>query len=124
MRTDASPLILSCTWGRVEVDGFGVFKDALLLPGLAKEWRWEKPFNSHASANSVPLVEALMASGAETVIMTLGMDGVLKMPSDTLHAAAPLGPNLFIARSDKAVQRYNELVHMGRTVAMALHSTC
>ena len=35
-----SPRIGHLSWGRLEVEGQGAFKDAKLYPGGAREWDW------------------------------------------------------------------------------------
>lgn len=119
---NASPLILQCSWGRVEVEHFGWFKDVLLLPGLAEEWAWEES-QDHSAAVSIDLVESLHTA-AEVVVIGLGMETKLRLAPEVLAVTAAWGPNLFLASTEKAVIRYNELTLFGKSVAMALHSTC
>lgn len=45
-----SPKINSIFWGRVEVEGYGTFKDAKIYPGDAREWDWNKTGTRHSSS--------------------------------------------------------------------------
>ena len=44
---DGSPKVLAIEWGSIEIDGFGVVKDAILQPGTAREWNWNDTGTRH-----------------------------------------------------------------------------
>ena len=40
--TNMSPKILSHAWGKLEIEGFGQFKDVKLYPGGERLWDWRE----------------------------------------------------------------------------------
>lgn len=121
---EKSPLVTHCSWGKIEVDGFGQFKDVVLVPGEAREWIWEEPNRSHKSANSVELLKSLAETGADVVILTRGVDGVLQVPEETLAYARVNNIDLRVELTPDAIKLYGELVSRDVLVAAAIHTTC
>jgi hypothetical protein len=42
-----SPTITHVEWGKIDIDGFGVFKDVKLWPGGARAWDWRETGMRH-----------------------------------------------------------------------------
>jgi hypothetical protein len=118
-----SPRITHLSWGRLEVDGFPVFKDAKLYPGGAREWDWSETGTHHRPGIQMADVEDLLESGATVVILSKGMHEDLQTPAKTLHALDQMGVNVHVMQTKEAVELYNRLC--GKELVGALiHSTC
>ncbi|HEY54453.1 MAG TPA: hypothetical protein G4N94_13465 [Caldilineae bacterium] len=118
-----SPRITGRAWGRIDVEGYDSFKDVKLYPGGARAWRWEETGTSHAPGVQFVDVEELLAHGATVVVLTTGVLGRLKVQPETLQALAEQGITVFVKRTPKAVQLYNELRETAAVGAL-IHSTC
>ncbi len=90
-----SPRVSGFSWGRVEVEGEGVFKDAKLYPGGAREWDWRETGTRHAPGVQPIDAEELLERGATVVVLG----------------------------SREAVKHYNELAAREPAAAL-IHSTC
>jgi hypothetical protein len=123
MPTTSSPIIAHIEWGKVEVDGFGVFKDAKLWPGGARAWDWRETGTGHVPGIQVADVEELLAAGAMTVVLSRGMDLVLQVSHATVAALDTRGISVHVLETREAVRLYNELAATVPVGAL-VHSTC
>ena len=121
--TTIPPKILSHAWGKVEVEGFGTFKDAKLYPGGARKWDWNETGTNHTPGIQLADAEELLEHGARVVILTRGVLGSLKVPAETIADLEARGVTVHVARTPKAVELYNTL-REEQPVAMLIHSTC
>ncbi len=118
-----SPRINSFSWGRLEVEGLGTFKDAKLFPGGAQEWDWKKTGTNHTSGIQPADVEELIERGARVIILTKGVKGSLRISPNTSQMLKDKGIPAHILRTEKAIQLYNELIEKDK-VGGLFHSTC
>ncbi len=119
----SSPRIVRLTWGRVEVEGGRTFKDAMLYPGGCQEWDWRVTGTNHSPGIQPADVELLLAKGAATVVLSLGMNGRLLVAPQTRRLLADRGVEAHSARTEEAVSLYNRLREEGPVGAL-IHSTC
>lgn len=120
---DRSPRISKFSWGVVEVEGHGSFKDVKLWPGGARIWDWNETGTRHRPGIQLADVRELLEHGAEIVVLSRGADEVLQVPSQLVTDLEERGIEVVVAPSRAAVDRYNDLVE-SRAVGCLLHSTC
>jgi hypothetical protein len=118
-----SPRIAHLSWGRLEVDGHGAFKDAKLYPGGAHEWDWSETGTRHIPGIQPADVSELLERGAEEVVLAQGVDERLKVCPETLTLLKNRGIPAHVLPTEDAVRLYNELTAT-RRVGGLFHSTC
>jgi len=119
------PRITHISWGRLEVDdGAQTFKDAKLYPGGAREWDWNETGTSHSPGIQFADVQELLDHGAETVVLSRGMNERLQVTSDTLERLEDAGVETHVLETTRAVERFNELRDEAMSVGGLFHSTC
>jgi len=124
METNTSPKIETCTWGTVEVEGEGSFKDSKLYPGGARGWDWNETGTSHQPGIQPADVRELIDNGAEVVVLSRGKNRRLQVMDETIDRLEEEGVEVDVLETDRAVERYNELADAGRAVGALIHSTC
>ena len=68
--------------------------------------------------------EELIASGADVIVLSRGMQLVLQVPAGTIEELERRGIEVIVAETREAVQALNDLAVSGRRVGALLHSTC
>jgi hypothetical protein len=121
--TVGSPRVLAVSWGRIEVEGVGVFKDAKLYPGGAREWDWNETGTRHQPGVQVADVEELIEHGATVILLSRGMQLQLAVPESTVESLRERGITVHVAETTAAVEKYNELAGSQR-VGGLFHTTC
>jgi len=120
-----SPRITHLSWGRLEVEGQdAAFKDAKLWPGGAREWDWNETGTHHRPGIQPTDVEELIEHGAETVILSKGINERLQVKPETLAALEEQNVAVDVLQTEQAVDRYNALQEKGEAVGGLFHSTC
>ncbi len=119
-----SPRIASQIWGKVDVVGFGSFRDVKLFVGGAREWDWRETGTRHRPGVQVADCKELLKSGAETIVLSRGVHEVLQVPDATVKWLEEQGAEVIVLPTPKAVVRYNELAAAGVAVGALIHSTC
>ena len=122
-RQARSPRIAHFSWGRLEVEGEGSFKDAKLYPGGAREWDWRETGTHHVPGIQPADVEELLDHGATTVVLSKGIWERLQVCPETLEMLRARGVATHVLETEKAVEHYNELC-ASEPVAGLFHSTC
>ncbi len=120
---DLAPRVSTLAWGRIEVDGLGVFKDAKLWPGGGREWDWNETGTRHRPGIQPADVAELLAHGAEVIVLGRGMEGALGVCPETVEDLQSAGVRVEVAHTRRAVEMYNAL-RTGTPVAGLFHSTC
>ena len=118
-----SPRISHLSWGRLEVEGEGTFKDARLYPGGARAWDWNETGTSHRPGIQPADVRELLENGATTVVLSRGMNERLQVMEETLSLLDEWGVTVHVLQTEEAVKKYNEL-RREETVGALIHSTC
>lgn len=119
-----APSITDVSWGQVEVEDHGTFKDAKLWPGGARAWDWDETGTRHAPGVQVQDVQELLDHGARIVVLSRGMNRRLQVQDETLEHLRERGIQVEVLQTEEAVEVYNELVRRGLPVGALLHSTC
>jgi hypothetical protein len=118
-----SPRILHLSWGRLEVEGRGAFKDAKLFPGGVREWDWRDTGTRHVPGIQPADVAELIVHGAEVVVLSKGMLERLQVCPETLDMLERKGIPAHVLPTEDAVRLYNELAAKQK-VGGLFHSTC
>jgi hypothetical protein len=118
-----SPRITHVSWGRLEVEGGGRFKDAKVYPGGAREWDWRETGTRHVPGIQPADVEELLAEGAEVLVLSKGVLEQLRVCPETLALLNKRGIPAHVLPTEEAVRLYNELAAKER-VGGLFHSTC
>ncbi|MFJ1756989.1 MTH938/NDUFAF3 family protein [Kitasatospora sp. NPDC088134] len=118
-----SPQVLRLVWGGMEVEGLAPDKDFALYPGGGHPWDWNVHGTRHSPGVQPGDVQELLDRGAEVVVLSLGMDRVLRIDPATLELLAAAGTEVHLADTRAAVGLYNELAR-SRRVGGLFHSTC
>ena len=118
-----SPRITHLSWGRLDVEGEGTFKDAKLFPGGAREWDWRETGTHHVPGIQPADVEELLAQGATAVVLSKGIWERLQVCPETLTLLEERGITVRVLQTEAAVRRYNAL-RDSEQVAGLFHSTC
>jgi hypothetical protein len=122
-RKARSPRIKSLAWGRIEVDGFGTFKDVKVFPGGAREWDWSETGTAHEPGIQPADVAELLEHGATTIVLSQGMWGRLQVCPQTLRLLAEQCPRTCVLPTKEAVAFYNSLPKE-EPAAGLFHTTC
>jgi hypothetical protein len=118
-----SPRISDFSWGNIEVEGQGAFKDAKLYPGGAREWDWRETGTRHLPGIQAADVQELLERGAEVVVLSKGVLERLQVCPETLDLLRRKGIPAHVLPTADAVRLYNELAGEQR-VGGLFHSTC
>ena len=118
-----SPQILALAWGRIEVEDAGMFRDAKLFPGGAREWDWRETGMEHTPGIQPADVRELLDHGATAVVLSQGMLKRLRVCPDTLTLLQQQGVGAYVLPTQDAVDLYNRL-RKTEQVAGLFHTTC
>ena len=118
-----SPRIESASWGRIEVEGEGAFRDAKLYPGGAREWDWRETGTHHVPGIQPADVTELIERGARVVVLSQGLHERLRVCPETLMMLERKGIHVHILETGEAIRLYNELREI-QPVGGLIHSTC
>ena len=119
-----SPVVLTHSWGQLDVEGVGDFGDAKLWPGGGREWDWTETNTHHVPGIQVADMEELLEHGARTIVLTRGMHLVLQTCPETLEHLRTRGILFHVLETKEAARTYNELVTKDERVGGLFHSTC
>lgn len=114
------PRITGVSWGRVEVDGYGVFKDVRIHPGGTDEWDWTETGTHHSPGVQPADVHPLLEYGADTVVIGTGFHERLEVQPETLRLLEEEGVEVYVRETEEAARLVNEL----ESAAALIHSTC
>ena len=123
MTSPESPAIARVSWGKLEVAGHGVFKDAKLFPGGARAWDWSETGTRHEPGIQPADVQELLDHGTEVVVLSRGMHERLQTCPETLELLRDLGVAVHVLQTEQAVAEYEALRQTSRVGAL-IHSTC
>ena len=122
-KSPQSPRITRLSWGSVEVEDHGLFKDAKLYPGGCREWDWRETGTGHVPGIQPADVEELLQHGAAVVVLSRGTYGRLQVCPETLQLLKDRGIPVHVLHTKEAVEVYNECREKG-PVGGLIHSTC
>ena len=118
-----TPRITHLSWGHMEVEGHGRFKDAKIYPGGAREWDWNETGTRHRPGIQPADVQELLEQGAQSVVLAKGINERLHVMPETVDMLRKKGIDVEVLQTEKAVERFNEL-REDRAVGGLFHSTC
>ncbi len=121
--TPSSPRITRLSWGQIEVEGAGRFKDAKLFPGGARAWDWRETGTNHDPGIQPADVEELLEHGATVVVLSRGVYGRLRVCPETVKLLEERGVTAHVVRTKEAARLYSEL-REAYPVAGLFHTTC
>ena len=110
-------------WGKIEIDGNQVFKDVKLFPGGCRKWNWRETGTEHFPGIQYSDVQELLDNGANTVILSRGVLGRLKVSKVLIDKLVSDGITVHILKTNKAVKLHNELLKTEKVGAL-IHTTC
>lgn len=120
-----SPRIDADAWGSIEVEDAGrAYRDAKLWPGGSRDWDWDETGTRHTPGIQPDDVAELLQHGAETVVLSRGRNGRLRVMDDTLRRLEEAGVDVVVEPTPRAIATYNELAERGERVGALIHTTC
>jgi hypothetical protein len=117
------PRVVAVAWGKIEVEGAGMFRDAKLFPGGAREWDWQETGTEHTPGIQPTDVRELLDHGATTIVLSQGMLKRLRICPETIHLLKQQGVSVHMLPTQDAVDLYNRLRETEQ-VAGLFHTTC
>jgi hypothetical protein len=118
-----SPRITALAWGKIEIEGAGMFRDAKLFPGGAREWDWCETGTEHTPGIQPTDVRELLDHGATTIVQSQGILKRLEICPETLELLKQQGVSVHLLPTQDAVDLYNRL-RKTEQVAGLFHTTC
>ena len=118
-----SPKIHKNSWGKVEIEHFGRFKDVKLWPGGAREWDWRETGTSHSPGVQTEDVRELVQNGARYIVIGSGRFRRLKVRDETLKWLSDHDVGYRVLETTKAIEKYNGMC-TNDPVGALIHSTC
>lgn len=118
-----SPKITHIFWGVMEVETLGKGKDFKLYPGGGRDWNWNETGTRHSPGIQPADVIELLDHGSKVIILSRGMDLVLRTCPEALLYLQSLGIIVHVEETRDAVTLYNSLVD-SLPVGGLFHSTC
>jgi hypothetical protein len=98
----------------------GCGKDIRLIGNQVSAWKERKGHKLKPE-----MITGVYQSHVDTLILGIGVDGMIKVPKETIKAVKEHGiKNLLIEKTPQACRLYNELFHKGEHVALLAHGTC
>ena len=118
-----SPRIAHISWGRMEIEKLGSGKDFKLYPGGGRSWDWNETGTRHVPGIQPADVMELLDRGSEVIVLTRGMQLVLRTCPETLALLRERGIPVHVEETRAAVALYNRLA-ADTPVGGLFHSTC
>lgn len=118
-----SPRITRVSWGRMEIETLGRGKDFKLYPGGGRPWDWNETGTRHVPGIQPSDVLELLDRGSQVVVLTRGMQLVLRTCPETLELLRERGIPVHVEETRAAVALYNKLA-ADTPVGGLFHSTC
>ncbi len=112
------------SFGSAIIDGTKHIRDLVLLPDNTIKRRsggfWV--IGSHRIKNEE--IEQLFASGADTIIIGIGVLSRACLSDEAKNYAARQSAKMLVLPSRDAVQKWNQLADEGKSTAALIHITC
>jgi hypothetical protein len=121
---ERQPIIGNSSWGRIEVEELGQFRDVKLWPGGAREWDWSETGTRHVPGVQPADVEDLLTTQPDTVVLSTGRQQRLMVRDDTLQLLNESKISVVREETSIAIAEYNRIARSGRRVVALIHSTC
>ncbi len=108
------------SFGSITIEGKEYTKDVIIFPDKVFSPWWRKEGHNLTLED---LKEAIEAKPPLLIIGT-GAYGVMKVPEETLKVLKQKNIEPLVAKTDKAVELYNEKTQNNEDVIACLHLTC
>jgi hypothetical protein len=107
------------SFGKITIDGHTYTSDVIIYPGrVDASWWREEGHSLHVS----DLTDVINAK-PEILIVGTGFTGLMRVPRETLTHLESKGIEVYVKRTSKAVEMFNEL-QGNKVVVAAFHLTC
>ncbi len=123
MNRQDTPHIDHISWGRIEIQGIGCFKDAKVFPGGARIWDWRETGTHHVPGIQPADIKELLEYGAREIVLSRGILKALKVCPETIELLDNENIPVHVLQTKKAVEKFNQL-RQSVAVAGLFHSTC
>ncbi len=110
----------SYQFGKIVIDGTAYNGDCLISGGSVQADWWRK----QGHLLTLEDLEPVIAARPKFLVVGCGASGLMKVSEDIGRLLREHSIELFKAKTDKAVEKFNELAEKGENVAAALHLTC
>jgi len=108
-------------FGRIQIDGETYTSDVLVWPGNVDDSWWRKEGHNLCLED----LKGLLDKDLDVLVIGRGANGVMQVPDQTVEQVKKSCPEVHVAKTAKACEKYNELVDRPDTrVGAALHLTC
>ncbi len=107
------------TFGKIKIDGKTYTSDVIIYTERVDASWWRKEGHNLQIEDLTGVVRA----GLAVLIIGTGSFGVMKVPKETVSHLEAEGIMVYVERTGKAVELFNEL-QKNKTVIAALHLTC
>jgi hypothetical protein len=113
-------LIESYDFGRIVIDGTTYGSDVIIMGNKVQASWWRKEGHTLVPSD---MEDALESFQPEVVIIGTGYMGMMTVPKETRKYLEAKGVEIFVERTKKACDLFNEWSKSKRTLA-GLHLTC
>jgi hypothetical protein len=107
----------------MDIQGLGRGKDFKLYPGGGRPWDWNETGTRHVPGIQPADVLELLERGSRIIVLTRGMQLVLRTCPETLALLRERGIPVHLEETRAAVALYNQLA-ADTPVGGLFHSTC
>lgn len=112
-------MIDSYSFGRMVVDEQTYTADLIIFPGRIESSWWRKTGHRLCLQD----IEEVLKEKPEVIVVGTGFTGLMKVEEEVIREVRSKGILLFIEKTKKAVQKFNETSTQKKTVG-AFHLTC
>ena len=112
-------MIDSYAFGHVTIDGTSYRSDVIIYPDRVDSSWWRKQGHNLCLDD----IREVLASKPEVLVLGKGKPGLMDVPESVRKEIEAQGVTLYVAATQNAVKKYNEIHSQKKTVA-ALHLTC
>ncbi len=112
--------IKNYSFGSIEINGSKYSNDILIFGNEINEGWWRQEGHSLCMED----ISWLLAREPNIIIIGRGSRGVLKVPEKLKRELSQQGYELFSARTEEAVKRYNKLQDTDEDIGAGFHLTC
>ncbi len=108
------------SFGNIIINGERYTSDVIIYPNKIDSSWWRKEGHK---LQIVDLNEVIKAK-PEILVVGTGYSGVMAVPKETISYLESQGIKVYVDRTSKAVELFNDLQNTGKKVIAALHLTC